>query len=361
MAGQIAKVDLKDLLKEELVNKLNALGVEKFRAEQVLNWIYKKNVCDLDAMTNLAPELKGSLKERFYISCLKLARELTSKDGTRKFLFELEDGERIESVFIPSKNTSTVCASSQVGCKFACAFCASGKGGFVRNLRPAEIINQVLYIKTPHPAPSPQRGEGWGEGVTNVVFMGMGEPLDNYEAVLKAVRILNAPYGLGIGQRKITISTCGLVPQIKRLSKEGLQIELSVSLHSANDKMRSGIMGVNNRYPLKELIAALKGYIKETGRQVTFEYVVINGINDSARAAQELAGLIKDMLAPTKAGLAKVNLIQFNPVDGLDYSVPSPQAVKEFKNTLDKRGVISVIRATRGDDISAACGQLRRE
>jgi len=346
-------IDIKDLLQEDLIKELDAMGIEKFRAGQILNWIYKKNICDFDAMTNLAPALKGLLKEKFYISALILLKELASKDGTKKFLFGLEDGEKIESVFIPSKNTNTVCVSSQVGCRFACAFCASGKGGFVRNLRPAEMVNQVLYVKSHLRGHFSKREVSPFELSPNVVFMGTGEPLDNYEAVLKTVRILNAPYGLGIGQRKITISTCGITPQIKRLSGEGLQVELSVSLHSANDKVRSGIMGVNNRYPLKELMAALRDYIKETGRQVTFEYVVIKGINDSMADAQDLASLVKGMLA-------KVNLISFNPVEGLGYSAPSPKAVKEFKHVLDKRGVISVIRVTRGADISAACGQLRR-
>lgn len=332
--------DIKDLLKEELIKELNSLDIEKFRAEQVLNWVYKKFIYDFDKMSNLSAAAKDALKGKFYISVLELIKELVSEDGTIKFLFGLQDGETIESVFIPSKNTSTVCVSSQAGCKFGCEFCASGKNGFVRNLSPSEMVNQVLFLK--------QRKLE----LTNVVFMGMGEPFDNYDNVLKAVRILNAPYGLNIGQRKITISTCGIIPGIKRLAGEDLQVELSISLHGTNDEARSALMGVNRRYPIKELMAACREYIKETNRQVTFEYVLINGVNDSPKDAEALAKLLRGMIA-------KVNLIPFNPVEGLEYAAPLPAAVKAFKGMLDKKGAASVIRTTRGRDIAAACGQLR--
>ena len=338
--------DIKDLLKEELIKELGGLNIEKFRAEQVFNWIYKKFIYDFDKMSNLSAEARSALKRRFYISDLKSIKELISEDGTMKFLFGLQDGETIESVFIPSKNTSTACVSSQVGCKFACGFCASGKNGFVRDLTPAEMVNQVLHIK---------RGQfSKRELSPNVVFMGMGEPFDNYDNVLKAVRILNAPYGLNIGQRKITISTCGIIAGIKKLAKEDLQVELSVSLHAANDETRSRLMGVNRRYPMKELMAACREYIKETNRQVTFEYVLIKGVNDSIKDAEALAKLLRGMIA-------KVNLIPFNPVvlngDTSQWEV-SPFR-KGFKDILDKKGVMSIIRTTRGSDIAAACGQLR--
>lgn len=339
--------DIKDLLKEELIKELSGLNIEKFRAEQALDWIYKKFIYDFDKMSNLSAEARSALKGKFYISVIKSAKESISKDGTIKFLFGLEDGETIESVFIPSKNTSTVCVSSQAGCKFACGFCASGKNGFARNLRPAEMVNQVLYIK---------RGQFSDRElspnvVSNIVFMGMGEPFDNYDNVLKAARILNAPYGLNIGQRKITISTCGIIPGIKRLAKEDLQIELSISLHGASDEVRSGLMAVNRRYPIKELMAACREYIKETNRQVTFEYVLIKGVNDSLKDAEALAKLLRGMIA-------KVNLIPLNPVEDLEYAPPEPRHVKMFKGALDKKGVTSVIRTTRGSDIAAACGQL---
>lgn len=342
-------IDVKDLLIQELSEQLEALGVEDFRADQILDWVYKKYVCDFDKMTNLPRVLRNLLKEKFYVSTLKLLKELVSKDGTMKFLYGLEDGERIESVFIPSKNTKTVCVSSQVGCKFGCKFCASGKGGFVRNLRPAEMVNQVLSVRGQF---SNRDLRSYRELSPNVVFMGMGEPLDNYENVLKAIRILNAPYGLNIGQRRLTISTCGLITGIRRLAGENLQVELSISLHSANDKTRSSLMGINNKYPIKELITACREYIKETNRQLTFEYVLIKGLNDSREEAEELAKLLKGMLA-------KVNLIPFNPIQGMDYLPPEPKDVKEFKNILDKKGIVSVVRVTRGADIQAACGQLR--
>lgn len=335
MAG---KIDIRDLSKEELIKELAAIGAEKFRSGQILDWVYKKAISDFDAMVNLPAGLRQSLKERFCISRLCLKKELVSSDGTRKFLFKLQDSNLIESVLIPSKNTTTVCVSSQVGCKFACKFCASGKGGFIRDLRPSEITGQVSIAGT--------------VPLTNVVFMGMGEPLDNYENVLKAIRILNAPYAFNIGQRKITISTCGIVPAIKRLSEEGLQIELSISLHSADDKVRSQIMGVNKRYPIKELIGACREYIKETSRQLTFEYVLLKGINDSEEAAVKLAGLLKGLLC-------KVNLIPFNAVEGAGCIPPEPAVVKRFKQILDKKGIRALIRVTRGPDIAAACGQLR--
>ncbi len=340
MAIQIKMQDIKDLSKEELIREISSLGIELFRAGQILSWVYKSYCFDFNRMTNLSAELKEQLKEKLYISDLQMVKKLESVDGTTKFLFKLEDSEKIESVYIPSKRTDTVCISSQAGCRFSCKFCASGKGGFIRNLRPAEMLNQVLFLKKA------------GLGITNVVFMGMGEPLDNYNNVLKAVRILNAPYGLGIGQRKITISTCGLVPEIKRLAGEGLQIELSVSLHSSNDKTRSMLMGVNTKYPLKDLIAACKDYINKTNRQVTFEYVLIDGVNNSKKDAQAMAALLKGMLA-------KVNLIAFNAVEGLDYAAPDRNNIKEFKSLLDEKGIVSTIRNSRGADIDAACGQLR--
>lgn len=357
-------VDIKDLLREELIKEIRSAGLEEYRAAQILDWIYKKRVRDFGAMTNLSPGQREALKKKFYISDIEILKELVSKDGTRKFLFGLEDGQKVETVFIPSKNTNTVCVSSQVGCRFACRFCASGKTGFIRNLRPAEMVNQVLHMGTilTKGDSSLQNLKSWFENcpqlgwrtvpLSNIVFMGMGEPMDNYDNVLQAIRILNAPYGLNIGQRKITISTAGITPAIRRLSGEGLQIELSVSLHSPDDEVRSSIMAVNKKFPLKDLMAALREYIKKTNRQVTFEYVLIRGVNDRPQDAEGLAKLIKGMIA-------KVNVITFNPVDGLDYLAPERNAIRHFKDILDKNGVASTIRVPRGQDIDAACGQLR--
>jgi 23S rRNA (adenine2503-C2)-methyltransferase len=293
-------------------------------------------------MTNLPAQSRAALAEKFYISGLKAVKEVVSRDGTRKFLLALQDGQKIESVFIPSRRTNTVCVSSQAGCKFACAFCASGKGGFVRDLNPAEMVNQVLFVRAR------------GINVTNAVFMGMGEPFDNYSSVLKAVRLLNAPYGLGMGQRRITISTSGVIPGIKKLADEHLQVELSVSLHTADDKTRSRLMLVNKRYPLAELIKACADYAKKTRRQVTFEYVLIKEVNDSAGDAAALAGLLKDI-----GNLAKVNLITFNAVENFGFMPSEEKVVRGFKAALEERKVLSTVRASRGADIEAACGQLR--
>jgi len=332
--------EIKDLLKEELAAELAFSGAERFRAGQVLDWVYKRNIIDFDAMTNLPPGLRRAMKEKFYIGEMAPVRLLDSADGTKKILFGLEDGQHVETVYIPSRGTSTVCVSSQVGCRRACGFCASGKKGFVRDLKPSEMVNQVLFLKNK------------GMGVTNVVFMGMGEPLDNYDNVLKAIRILNAPYGLGIGQRKITVSTCGVIPGIKRFASEKMQVELSVSLHSPFNNVRSGLMPVNKKYPPPEMMDSCREYARTTNRQVTFEYVMIKGLNDSLGDARETAVLLKGMLA-------KVNLILFNPVEGLGYFPPSPSSVKVFKDALDKKGVVSTVRRSRGADIDAACGQLR--
>jgi 23S rRNA (adenine2503-C2)-methyltransferase len=340
MAGPIPKIDIKDLSREELAKEVSLLRIEHFRTEQILDWVYKKYVCDFDKMPNLSVKQTGLLKEKFYISGLRPVRRQVSNDETVKLLFELEDGQEIESVFIPSKNTNTVCISTQVGCRFACTFCASGRGGFTRNLRPSEIINQALYF----------RKEGFD--VTNVVFMGMGEPFDNYGNVLKAIKILNAPYGLGIGQRKITVSTAGVIPGIKRFTEENLQVELSISLHGPGDKIRSKLMPINKRYPVEELISACREYVKKTNRQITFEYIIIKDVNDSRYDAVELAGLIKGLIS-------KVNLIPYNVIQDSAYAPPEPKTIKAFKGIMDKRGVVSVIRVTRGADISAACGQLK--
>jgi len=262
MKQNIAGLSLKDL-----ENILQGWGQPAFRAKQIFSWVYQKLAVNFDAFTDIPENLRKDLKANFSLYELNLAKKAKSIDGTEKFLFELSDAKFVEAVIIPAENRSTGCISTQVGCKFACNFCASGKLGFTRNLTAAEIVQEVLYLKK----------ESAGR-LTHIVFMGTGEPLDNYNNVLSAIRIINSKEGLNIGARRITISTCGLIPEIKQLSKEGLQIELSVSLHSADDKIRSGLMPVNKKYPLKDLIAACRNYAKETNRQVTFEYVLIKGL-----------------------------------------------------------------------------------
>jgi len=276
-----------------------------------------------------------------------------SSDGTVKFLFTLYDGETIETVLIPTQSRTTVCVSTQVGCKFACRFCASGVDGWRRNLTCAEILEQILhakgYVKNHI---EPVSGFKHQANVTHVVFMGVGEPLDNYDQVLKAVRIINSPQAFGIAARRITISTCGLIPQIERLKTAGLQIELSVSLHGYNDAVRRQLMPVSSRYGLSDLITACREYSRATKRQITFEYILIKDLTCSKHAADALAHLLKGLLC-------KINLIPFNKVIESPYSSPSRREVLAFRQALQKKGIVATIRTPRGQDIEAACGQLR--
>jgi len=328
---------------KELEEVLTAEGQEPFRAKQIFSWVYKKGVLDFDRMSDLSMDLRSILKENFILSGLKIAQKLQSSDGTEKFLFELEDKNLIEAVSIPAASRVTGCISSQAGCKYACGFCASGKAGFKRDLTSAEIIEQVLHLKYNSAA----------KDLTHVVFMGTGEPLDNYDNVLKAVRLINSPDGFNIGARRITISTCGLVPAIERLSKEGLQVELSVSLHAADDKTRDTLVPVNKIYPIKTLIAACKDYISLTDRQVTFEYILINGINSALQNARDLSIMLKSM------HLCKVNLIPANPVEELSIAPPQEAQILAFRDYLIDQGITATLRKPRGVDIQGACGQLR--
>lgn len=311
-----------------------------FRARQVFSWIYKKGARDIEKMSDVPLEFRQRLAQRFTLEALALSEVFSSRDGTKKFLFKLNDANLVEAVSIPAPGRVTGCVSSQAGCKFACSFCASGMAGFRRNLETSEIVDEVLYLKFKA-----------GAGLTHVVFMGTGEPLDNYDNVLKAVRIINSPDALGIGARRITISTCGIVPGIQRLAKEGLQIELSVSLHASNDTLRSQLMPVNKRYPLRELMQACREYARTTGRQVTFEYVMIKNCNSDLQNARELATILRGMMC-------KVNLIPVNPViTGCE--PPGKVEALMFRQKLLDQKVTATIRVPRGQDIKAACGQLR--
>ncbi|MGA2774936.1 MAG: 23S rRNA (adenine(2503)-C(2))-methyltransferase RlmN [Candidatus Omnitrophota bacterium] len=314
-----------------------------FHAKQIFSWVYKKGAVDFDLMSNLPVFLRTSLKNEFSIFDLKLIKASKSHDGTQKFLFALKDDELIESVLIPSEKRITACISTQVGCKYACSFCASGIAGFERNLTSGEIIEEVLFLNRQI---RPKK-------ITHIVFMGTGEPLDNYDSLMKAVRMINSPDALGIGSRRITISTSGVIPGIERLAQEGLQIELSISLHSAEDKVRSLLMPVNRIYPLEDLIAACADFINKTGRQITFEYILIKGMNSSLESAQKLVKLLKELK------LVKVNLIPANPVKELNIEPPPRQEIILFKDYLMKHGLHATLRKPRGEDIEAACGQLR--
>ncbi|HOW35474.1 MAG TPA: 23S rRNA (adenine(2503)-C(2))-methyltransferase RlmN [Candidatus Omnitrophota bacterium] len=333
--------DIRNLSYEELLAYLKTQEEKVFRAHQIFDWIYKKGAKNFEGMTNISKGLVQKLKNDFSFLQCELLKQNDSLDGTVKFLFKLEDNEKIETVVIPAVDRATVCVSTQAGCKFRCAFCASGRGGFSRDLTCAEIVSQILYVKNHSPQP-----------LSHVVFMGTGEPLDNYDNVMKAVRLINSKQGMNIAARHITISTCGLIPEMLRLTQEDLQIELSVSLHGSNDEVRNILMPVNKKYPLEDLIEACREYIKRTNRQITFEYILIKDLTCTAEAAQELGGLLRNMIC-------KVNLIPCNPVDELRYQPPQKLEILFFKKKLTELGIHATVRLPRGRDIDAACGQLR--
>jgi 23S rRNA (adenine2503-C2)-methyltransferase len=329
------------LLMEELATKLKTLGAAAFRAKQLWHWLYVQRVPTWDAMKNLPADLRAKLAEKFDLEPVKQL-EITGAEGeTRKILAGLRDGECVEEVLLPSGDRRTVCISSQVGCKFACAFCASGQAGFRRNLTVGEIVGEVLLAAA-----------AWNDRPGNIVFMGVGEPLDNYDEVLRAIRILNHAEGLAIGARRITLSTCGVIPGIQRLANEGLQIELSVSLHAPDDATRARLMPVNHRWPIAEILAACKAYAEKTKRIITFEYTLVRGQNDSAAQAEQLARL----LAPLPA---RVNLIPLSPVEGFAGEPCAPETARQFIRTLERAGINATLRDSQGSRIKAACGQLR--
>jgi 23S rRNA (adenine2503-C2)-methyltransferase len=328
--------DIKELDLVALEKIFSQWGHSAFHARQVFSWVYKRGVTDFAQMSDLPAELRKRLKDNFYIVGLKVIEKLRSRDGTEKFLLESKDKNLIECVSIPAEGRLTGCISSQAGCRYACRFCASGLSGFKRNLSCGEILEQVLYLRPSH-----------------IVFMGTGEPLDNYDHVLKAIRIINSKEAFNIGARRITISTCGIIPAIKKLADEDLQIELSVSLHAADDKTRSLLVPLNTKYPLKDLIKTCAEYIKKTNRQITLEYVLIKGVNSGLPQARELSTIIKGLK------LAKVNLIPVNPIKELRIEPPNKLEILFFKDYLLKAGINATLRKSRGGDINAACGQLR--
>ncbi len=336
------KVDIRGLALKELEEVFKTLGEKAFRARQVFDWIYKHGAMDFAVMKNLSSELRTKLENKFLLSKPDIVSEYHSVDGTKKFLFAMADQEKVETVIIPTKTRATVCVSTQAGCKFGCKFCASGIGGWTRNLSAAEIMTELLYAKAKshlHP-------------LSHIVFMGTGEPLDNYDNLLQAIRLINAKEGLGIAARRITVSTCGVIPRILQLATEGLQIELAVSLHGYNDNSRKVLMPVNKKYPMNELIAACREYIKATKRQITFEYILIKDVTCSPTAVRELSMLLKGMIC-------KMNLIPYNPVSEFDHKTPTRQEMFDFQDSLERAGIHATIRTPRGRDVAAACGQLR--
>ncbi len=335
-------VDIYSLSLPELTARFASMGEPAFRAKQLFDWLYVKRASSYDVMSSFARPLRDKLAAELPFPAIVEHTRNVAADATAKFLFELKDGQRIEVVFIPTAKRGTLCVSSQAGCKFGCGFCASGIGGFVRNLTTGEITGSVLSaMRAVHP-----------KKVTHIVFMGTGEPFDNYDHVLGAVRLLNAKEGINIAARRITISTCGVIPGIERFATEGIQVELSVSLHATNDLLRDRIMPVNRKYPLKELLGACRRFAKATGRQVTFEYILIKDLTCTKDAARELVGLMKGWLS-------KVNLIPYNPVKEFVHRPPTMNEAREFQAMVERGGVVCTLRSLRGDDVSAACGQLR--
>ena len=337
-------LDIHDLSLEELTAYMKSVDAEPFRAEQIFQWIYQKGVWEFDAMTNIPGELRERLKDCFSLKRNEIAQKVISEDGTTKFLFDLHDHEKIESVLIPTPTRTTACISTQAGCKFGCKFCASGIGGWKRNLSCAEIVTQVLHVK--------EEELQTKRPLTNIVFMGTGEPLDNFSNLMKAIRIINSNKGINIGARHITISTVGVVPKIKELAGEGLQVELAVSLHGYDNPSRNVLMPVNKKYPFDELIAACREYVRNTRRQITFEYILIKGLTCTPHAVASLKKAFKGMIC-------KMNLIPYNPVSEFDHKTPSREEMIEFRNSLEDSGVHATIRTPRGKDVNAACGQLR--
>ncbi|MBU0468486.1 MAG: 23S rRNA (adenine(2503)-C(2))-methyltransferase RlmN [Candidatus Omnitrophica bacterium] len=343
-----SKDSIYDLSLIELVHFVDSVGEKTFRAGQIFKWIYEKGAQSFSVMQNLPQEFRNKLSEKFSFSLVKMTSQQVSEDGTIKLLFELNDGEHIETVIIPSSKRLTLCISTQAGCKYGCKFCASGIGGLKRNLSCGEIISQILYAK------NIIRSNKNSRDISHIVFMGVGEPLDNYDNLLKAIRIINSKEGLGIAARKITVSTCGLIDEIKRLSKEGLQIELSISLHGYDNESRNILMPVNRKYPFDELMEACRDYIKETNRQITFEYILIKDVTCSEKAIKSLKKAFKGLIC-------KINLIPYNQVVEFQYAKPSKQEIQDFKKRLNDFGILATLRALRGGDISGACGQLRHK
>lgn len=340
---------IKSLELDELRAALTTLNQPSYRAAQVAGWLYRKRVASFEQMSDLPRELRHELSRSLTLNNLQIVRQLGSRDTTRKFLFRLSDNSLIESVLIPASpalygsrsDRRTICVSTQVGCAYGCKFCASGLEGFSRNLHPDEIVDQIIAVE-----------RETGETIDNIVFMGMGEPLANFDNLFRAIRIINAPWGLGIGARHITVSTSGLAPQIRKMADQILQIRLAISLHGATDEVRSQIMPINRRYNLEALLSACEYYTARKKQRLTFEYILIAGVNDSENQAQLLAkhaGRLK----------AKVNLIPYNTVHGLRWSRPPENRQEKFLSILREHGVPATLRREKGHDIEAACGQLR--
>lgn len=337
------KKDIKSLNLTELQKEIESLGDKPFRAKQIYEWIHRKLADDFDEMTNISKSLQEQLERNYELVSLEVIETQVSKiDGTSKFLFGLSDGNIIESVLMKYKHGNSVCISSQVGCKMGCRFCASTLGGLERNLTASEMLDQIYKIQ-----------KYTKERISNIVVMGTGEPLDNYENFLQFIKLVSGEEGLHISQRNITVSTCGIVPKIKELAHEKLQITLALSLHASNDEKRKALMPIANRYSLEEVLSACEYYFKETGRRITFEYSLVGGINDTDSDATELIHILKHRNC-------HINLIPVNPIKEREFVQSQKKVIENFKNKLEKNGINVTIRREMGRDIDGACGQLRK-
>ena len=335
--------DIKSYSLAQMEEYLLSIGEAKYRAGQIFEWIHKKNIKDIDEMSNISAKLRLKLKEDCtLLNVEEILYKESAIDKTRKYLFRLPDGNIIESVFMRYKHGNSVCISSQVGCRMGCRFCASTLDGLLRNLSPSEMLDQIYKIS-----------RSTGERVSNIVLMGAGEPMDNFDNVLKFIEIINSEQGLNISQRNITVSSCGLVPKIKELADKKLQITLALSLHAADDETRKSLMPIANKYSIKEVLDACRYYFDTTKRRVSFEYGLVAGVNDTKEEALKLSRLIKNMQA-------HVNLIPINPIKERDYKEPTHKNVLAFKQILEKSGIQATVRREMGRDIDGACGQLRR-
>lgn len=341
--GDMGKVDIKSLNLLELTGVVEEMGGKKFRAKQIYEWMHQKLVTSFDEMSNLPVDFRGKLKETCRLTALEVVRvQVSQLDGTAKYLFELYDGNVIESVLMKYKHGNSVCISSQVGCRMGCRFCASTLDGLERNLTPSEMLDQIYRIQALT-----------GERVDNVVVMGSGEPFDNFDTLIKFIQLLNDENGLNISARNLTVSTCGLVPKIKELADMKLQLTLAISLHSPNDEMRKSLMPIANKYSIEEIIESCRYYINKTGRRITFEYSLVQNVNDSETCATQLISLVKGLNC-------HINLIPVNPIKERDFKQTRQKEIQIFKNKLEKTGINVTIRREMGGDIDGACGQLRK-
>jgi 23S rRNA (adenine2503-C2)-methyltransferase len=337
------KVDLKNLSPSELNEFLGSFGKEKYRSIQILRWLYQKGAQSFDEMTNLSKRFRQDLSQVSFISTLHPLRLEEARDGTKKFLFELEDGNRIESVLIPDKMRLTLCLSTQVGCAFGCRFCLTGKIGWKRNLKSSEILNQILMVRKMLPPKT---------SITNIVLMGMGEPLANYTNSLKAIELMAHPDAFNFSSRRITLSTVGLLPELERLAKEKISFRLAISLNASDEETRSQLMPSNRRYPLKKILALCRSFPLRRRTRITFEYVMVEGMNDSPQDAKRLLRILKGVPS-------KVNLIPLNEAPEIPFRRPSDERVKQFQEILMEGGLTAIVRTSKGREISAACGQLQ--